>query len=46
MIQKIPGHKDSSSLGSYVLTDVEKLRKCSLPTYNPSGNFLKWLGAV
>lgn len=46
VIQKILGHKDNSSLGSYVLTDVDKLRKCSLPTYNPSGNFLKWLGEV
>ena len=46
VIQKILGHKDNSSLGSYVLTDVEKLRKCSLPTYNPSGSFLKWLGEV
>ena len=46
VIQKILGHKDNSSLCSYVLTDVEKLRKCSLPTYNPSGSFLKWLGEV
>ena len=46
VIQKILGHKDNSSLGSYVLTDVDKLRKCSLPTYNPSGDFLKWLGEV
>ena len=46
VIQKILGHKDNSSLGSYVLTDVDKLRKCSLPTYNPSGSFLKWLGEV
>ena len=44
VIEKLLGHQNSDSLSSYVLTDIEKLRKCSLSTYEPSGDFKKWLG--
>lgn len=46
IVRKTLGHTSTDSLNRYIQIDIEKLRMCSLPTIEASGNFMKWLKKI
>lgn len=46
IVRKTLGHTSPESLNRYIRIDIEKLRMCSLPTVEASGNFMKWLEKI